>query len=50
MRNDRFLSNKVYHFFSCGCLIDTIEHGESVEIKSIDSNFLEDGAGDLPEY
>ncbi|KAL8120714.1 hypothetical protein AgCh_017769 [Apium graveolens] len=57
MRNDGVLSNKIYRFFdcgciifNCGCIIYSLEDGDLVEFKSTNSNLLEDGSGDLIEY
>ncbi|XP_017250590.1 uncharacterized protein LOC108221206 [Daucus carota subsp. sativus] len=44
------LSNKVYHFFSGGCLVYSLQDGELVQFKCINSTFLGDGENDLPEY
>ncbi|KAK1355562.1 hypothetical protein POM88_048818 [Heracleum sosnowskyi] len=44
------LPNKIYYFFDGGCLVYSIEEGELVEFKSICSDSLEDGGGDLNEY
>lgn len=41
------LSNKIYRLSHCGCLIYSIEDGDLVEFKSINS---EDGGGQLGEY
>lgn len=50
MRNNGVLSNKIYHFFGAGCVIYSIVNGDLIELKSVHSNLLEDGSGDLPEY
>ncbi|KAL1820518.1 hypothetical protein ACET3Z_015387 [Daucus carota] len=47
---NRLLPNKVYRFFSGGCLVHSLEDGELVQIKCVNSNFLGDGGNDLPEY
>ncbi|KAK1403099.1 hypothetical protein POM88_002704 [Heracleum sosnowskyi] len=44
------LPNKIYRFFNGGCLVYSLEDGKLVEFKSINSNLLEDGGDDLPEY
>ncbi|KAK1365114.1 hypothetical protein POM88_040675 [Heracleum sosnowskyi] len=44
------LPNKIYCFFNGGCLVYSLEDGKLVEFKSINSNLLEHGGDDLPEY
>ncbi|XP_074323830.1 F-box/kelch-repeat protein At1g57790-like [Apium graveolens] len=50
VRNDGVLSNKIYRFFKGGCIIYTIEDGDIVEFKSVNSKLLKDGGSDLIEY
>ncbi|KAK1365118.1 hypothetical protein POM88_040679 [Heracleum sosnowskyi] len=47
---NRVLPNKIYRFFNGGCLVYSLEDGKLVEFKSINSNLLEHGGDDLPEY
>ncbi|XP_074357910.1 uncharacterized protein LOC141697423 [Apium graveolens] len=48
-RNSGVLSNKIYRFSDCGCVIYSLEDGDLIEFKKIDSALLE-GGHDLPEF